>query len=842
MYLGIDLGTSNSAVATVRDGRVVVFRTPENTEIMPSVIHTDRRGNRMVGVRAYDQAILSPENVVQRFKRLMGTSSLLRFAASGQDLSPEDASAEILRTLVGFALLEAGESRVSGAVITIPAAFNQLQREATLAAARAAGLDRVGLLQEPVAAALASMANSRSRSGQFLVYDLGGGTLDLALVQAVAGSVEVVAHEGINMLGGTDFDRALVDHVVRPWLAQNFALPSAWQTIPRYQRLARVATLAAERAKIELSTRTQTSISASDDIVRLEDEKGEPIYLDAPLSRAVMESLVAERISQSISLCRKIIANSGYAIDDIERVVLIGGPTKMPVIRARVEAELGIAVEDPSRVDPMTAVAIGAAIYCESQDWSRDVVAAKSGRAAAISGEAIQITYDYDARSASPKARLRITRAAGPSGCTVMVDSEHGVTTGRLGLDAPIELVLDLPDNGSNRFSVVVFDPLGRPVADAGTTLTIQRVLAVAGGVGASKALAVKIENDAGRGILAKLIEKGQTLPAKGARRFRSAQSIRAGSHDVFRIEIYELDREDVLTPEHNLMVGEFRIRGTDLPDGSLLRRGDEVIVIWTVDIGQTMTAQIEIPRLEQIFGAQNFYSWQMSLQSFDGEEGGKLAADVVDSAADELDNAENTLPANYADQLRRWRLEVADQKERLSYAVDADLRKQVADQARALRQSLAASMARPDARALVLSRRVAEEARFFDRDVRGLAADDVKQHADLLANNARESLAIGTRESLDHVERVLGEMDRLYWQQGYLQFEFCARYWKVTRGDRHRARDRELFDRILRDGEQALQAEDIDALRKALWAQWGNLISRSPKHDVTSKPWIMGA
>ncbi len=153
---------------------------------MPSVIHIDRRGNRTVGVRAYDQAIMAPENVAQGFKRLMGTATPLHFAAAGQEMTPEAASAELLRTMVGYALVEAGDAAVDGAVVTIPAAFNQLQSEATLDAAAQAGLDRVGLLQEPVAAAMAAMAASSERGGQFLIYDLGGGTFDLALVQAAA--------------------------------------------------------------------------------------------------------------------------------------------------------------------------------------------------------------------------------------------------------------------------------------------------------------------------------------------------------------------------------------------------------------------------------------------------------------------------------------------------------------------------------------------------------------------------------------------------------------------------------------------------------------------------------
>ncbi len=229
MYLGIDLGTTNSAVAGNIDSKLRVFKAPEGTDVLPSAIYIDKRGHRLYGQRAYAQALLSPDNVALGFKRLMGTSTPMEFAASGQSMTPEECSTEILRQLVGQAYTESGSDQVTGTVITIPAAFNQMQSEATLRSAKAAGLENSALLQEPIAAAMSAMSQSKNKSGQFLVYDLGGGTFDLALVQALNGSVNIVAHEGINMLGGRDFDKSIVNSVVRPWLIENFDLPPDFQ-------------------------------------------------------------------------------------------------------------------------------------------------------------------------------------------------------------------------------------------------------------------------------------------------------------------------------------------------------------------------------------------------------------------------------------------------------------------------------------------------------------------------------------------------------------------------------------------------------------------------------------
>lgn len=153
MYIGIDLGTSNSAIVGSSNGATRLFKTAQGTDVLPSVIYLDKRGHRFIGGGAYDRIFTSPENVAAGFKRLMGTSSTVNFKAAGVDWTPEECSAEVLRTLVGQAKVEAGDLLIEGAVITVPAAFNQMQSEATLRAARMAGLERVALLQEPVAVA-----------------------------------------------------------------------------------------------------------------------------------------------------------------------------------------------------------------------------------------------------------------------------------------------------------------------------------------------------------------------------------------------------------------------------------------------------------------------------------------------------------------------------------------------------------------------------------------------------------------------------------------------------------------------------------------------------------------
>ncbi len=364
MFLGIDLGTSNSVIYGVVDGDLKLFKTADGADALPSVIYIDKRGTRLHGRRAQEQALLSPDSVAHGFKRLLGSKTPIELADNDVKLTPEECSADIIQTLLEQAKQETGSDDFSQVVITIPAAFNQMQSEATLRAAERAGLiDPPVLLQEPVAAAIAAAhaGSAKGTNGQFLIYDLGGGTFDLALAKSDGAEIKIVANQGINMLGGRDFDRRLVQDVIRPWLADNFDLPEDFMRQPAFRRLLRVAQLAAEKTKIELSTRETATIFASDDEVRTEDTSGADIFLDIKLTRDTFEALIDDTVKRTVAVTQQLLADQNLKASDIDRLVFIGGPSKIPLIRAKVADELGL--EADLSLDPMTTVARGAALY-----------------------------------------------------------------------------------------------------------------------------------------------------------------------------------------------------------------------------------------------------------------------------------------------------------------------------------------------------------------------------------------------------------------------------------------------------------------------------------------------
>ncbi|WP_426117462.1 Hsp70 family protein, partial [Massilia sp. PWRC2] len=311
-YIGIDLGTTNSAVCAYDGESLRLFKSPDQNDVTPSAIFIDRRSNKYVGKRAYDNAARNPENAATLFKRLMGTSTPVKLPAVDLVMTPEECSAEILRVLFGYMPEEIRNDPETGTVITVPAAFNQMQKDATMAAAEMAGLGKVALMQEPVAAVMSVMRH-RKGDGMFLVYDLGGGTLDIAIAESISGRVSLLAHGGIAMCGGRDFDRLLLDNVVKPWLLKNFDLPEDFSSDKRYATLRHMATWAAEKAKIELSSSDEAVVTLDDGELRIKDESGVDVYIDISVSREVFDDLIAAKLEESIAAARETMEKAGLS-------------------------------------------------------------------------------------------------------------------------------------------------------------------------------------------------------------------------------------------------------------------------------------------------------------------------------------------------------------------------------------------------------------------------------------------------------------------------------------------------------------------------------------------------
>lgn len=323
-FVGIDLGTTNSAISTFDGENIRVWKTKAQMDVMPSAIYVDKRGKRFYGSKAYENSFRQPDSCAKLFKRFMGTST--KFKLGGEELTPEECSAEILRELFKNLPEEIRENRDEvGTVITVPAAFNQMQNAATLDAAKMAGFGKVALMQEPVAAIMRVMKDNQS-DGNFLVFDFGGGTLDVAIAERTSGKVNFLANGGLTMCGGRDFDRIILNEFIVPWLEENFSLSEGWRERKEYKTFLSVATYMAEKAKIELSVDKQVKVDADLEI-EVEDEEGKEIYLDLEITREDYDAAIADILTKAMGTARATIEKSGLAASDIDKIIFIGGPT-----------------------------------------------------------------------------------------------------------------------------------------------------------------------------------------------------------------------------------------------------------------------------------------------------------------------------------------------------------------------------------------------------------------------------------------------------------------------------------------------------------------------------------
>ncbi len=344
--IGIDLGTTNSCVAVIEGGEPVVIANAEGARTTPSVVAFSKDGERMVGQVAKRQAITNPERTVSSIKREMGTSH--KVSIDGKNYTPQEISAMILQKLKADAEAYLGET-VTQAVITVPAYFTDAQRQATKDAGKIAGLDVKRIINEPTAAAL-SYGVDKENDQKVMVYDLGGGTFDVSIIEMGDGVQEVLATAGNNRLGGDDFDKRIID-----WMVASFKTETGIDLSSDKMAMQRLKE-AAEKAKIELSGVTTSSINLP---FITADQTG-PKHLDLTLTRAKFDELTADLVEATMGPVRSALSDSGLQIGQIDKVLMVGGSSRIPAVQEAVKKLIG---KDPFKgINPDECVAIGASI------------------------------------------------------------------------------------------------------------------------------------------------------------------------------------------------------------------------------------------------------------------------------------------------------------------------------------------------------------------------------------------------------------------------------------------------------------------------------------------------
>lgn len=818
-YVGIDLGTTNSAICTFDGDEVRLFKSPEQHDVTPSVIFIDKR-SRYVGFRAYQNSARYPENSAMLFKRLMGTRTPVHLPKIDLTLSPEECSAEVLRTLFGYLPEEIRLKGDLGTVITVPAAFNQMQKDSTLVAAHKAGIGSVALMQEPVAAVM-SVMRKRATDGIFVVFDLGGGTLDIAIAESISGRVSLLSHGGIAMCGGRDFDRSLFDNLVKPWLHENFDLPDNLSTAPEYRSMLRMCNYAVEKAKIELSGRDETIISASEVELGMKDLSGEDIYIDIPVTRGDYDKLISPKIEEAIQNLRETLQSSGLASSDIQRIVFVGGPTHYKPLRDRVSFEIGI--EASTEVNPMTAVAEGAAIFAESIDWGSENRSRKGSTSGIKSSGQFDISFNFISRTPDAKSKV-VAKVVPPdhSGLEYQIDSMNtGWSSGRMALVNGTGIELQLPKLGSNDFKVFVFDQAGSPVKLSEDIISISRVTASVDSIPASHSIGIEArEKLGGQHTLEFLVRKGDQLPFKGKKIFKSEESLKAGTPNSIKFKLWE---GDILNPvSDNRFVGLFEIRGSDFDDG-VITAGAELVCDYEILDSGNIVIDVTVPSIGASFNSgRNFYSSQEG--QIDFTQSAEYIDEEIENAEEKLSRLQNVATDNRLEKARE-KLDAAKALDKSGS--DPESAKQAADNVQEAKRLIAQS--KKDNAREVAQTELDDAINHYRSNVEKYARPTEAKSIESLIQTLQRDIENNTSDFDSHLSEFYSKCFGILWREDWYVIDYFNRFTRLRGTFTNEAE----FDRLVVAGKTAIKLNDINKLRAIIGELYSYKISTSSEEDV---------
>ncbi len=800
-YIGIDLGTTNSAICSYDGNNVRIWKSPEQNDVTPSAIYVDKRGNKYYGSKAYNQAPYNPNNSATLFKRFMGTSQKIELEASNLTLTPEECSAEILKVLYGYLPEEIRNDPDTATVITVPAAFNQMKKDATLQAAKLAGIGKVALMQEPVAAIMSVMRTSK-QEGIFLVYDLGGGTFDVSIAENINGKVNLLAHGGIEMCGGRDIDRMVFNQIVVPWLMDNFSLPDDLLVNRKYKTFCRVAQWATERAKIELSSMENSTIALSEGEARTLDEDGNELYIDIEITRNDVDNIIAGLISETVEATRETLTKAGLSSNDLERIVFVGGPTNYKPLRDKVAFELSLPAD--INVNPMTAVAEGASIFAESIDWSTDSHNRKSTNQEIKT--TIDLSFKFTARTSADLAKVMCVLGKELNGYTIQFTSlDTGWSSGNAALKKNLMIELPLSQNGENRFAVKVFDEFGHEKQIGTSTITITKTLATIGAIPASHSVGVEVVDKLGGvPVLEFLVNEGDALPKKGTITFKAGQTLKAGSNDSINIKLWEGNIQSPITD--NRFIGVLKITGTNIASG-VVPTGADIECEYEMSDSGTISLEASIPCIGASFGNHNFYSRQE----------GQLDLADVDSIAEQGRSVMERIN-NMAEKVDDPQLESARKKAEMAANIDSQEECDPEDVQKASNELLEAkkliNRTRQDNLKVIRQMDLDSCVEFFDEVVRQFATPAEEHAFDSLVRTAQRSIDRNDADFDNILENLKTKNTVILVRQDW----FIVDWYKRATASSANYLDQARFRELKRLGDQALASDNVDQLRSVLF------------------------
>ena len=544
---GIDLGTTNSAICRMDKGETLIIKSDTLKDTMPSCVAYTKRQTVKAGDSAFNDlksdkrrasksGKIGASNVYVEFKRKMGTTEKFVCPNMGKEYLPEELSAEVLKTLKSFVQDEDFRS----VVITVPAKFNQNQRDATMKAAKLAGFEYCELLQEPIAASMAYGLTGAEKDGLWLVFDFGGGTFDAALVRTEDGIMQVFDTEGDNYLGGKNLDEAIVDQIIIPYLKENYTIDEILSDNEKKQVLREAMKTYAEEVKNQLSFKQSEDIISNLGDLGSDDE-GEELELDLTITQEQLNVVLTPIFQRAIDICKELLERNNLTGNKLSKVILVGGPTHSPLVRQMLRDQVSPNVD--TSVDPMTVVASGAALYASTIDNNVKVekevgvVYLNVGfeSTSVETSEFVTVKLDKEQTTSLGKVFVEFTRA------------DKAWASGKNEINEIGDVVeVELLEGKSNAFTITAYDEQGTIVPCFPNEITI-----IQGTVVGRAPLAYNIgierwdtTKEMGVFEVFKGLEKNKPLPATGTLNgLKTTNVLRPGcSEDQIRIPIYEAD------------------------------------------------------------------------------------------------------------------------------------------------------------------------------------------------------------------------------------------------------------------------------------------------------------
>lgn len=815
---GIDLGTTNSLIARFVKGSVEIFKNPGTwKDTTPSVVGF-RKDRILVGDRARGYQEKDPANVAGHFKRRMGTTEAFPVGPMGEPKTPVDLSAHILKELKTF--VQSGES-VDSVVVTVPASFDVVQSNATKKAAEEAGFKHVVLIQEPIAASLAYANQASSREfteGKWLVYDLGGGTFDVALVKIEGGEMRILDHEGDNFLGGTDFDRLIVEHFVVPHIDENYTevdMSTDFQSASgRYNALFYKLLHKAEEAKKELSNRTTTEIE-----FEFEDED-----VVVEITRSDFEGLIREPVARTAEMVRTILTRNSLTPNDLNFILLVGGSTYIPYVRNRIEELIQIPVK--TDIDPTTAVVVGAAYFAGTKERLATESDVSSKERFEVSVKAV---YEKTSRDVIEPFFAQITGKADGFFYRI-VRSDGGFDSGLRELKERISEDLRLVPDSYNHFTFKIFDCQNNEVATNFSEFQIAQNIISVSGQPLPEDIGIELDDTDGETSYLRLVfPKNTILPAKSVTHtVNVTRSVTKGTIDE-AIFINVLEGDSSYLPESVKHIGTLVIRGSELERD--LIKGAEVELVFEVSESREISVRAFVQYTGQSF-TQVFRPKERKVETSWLQREIQSLLDKIDA---HLEDARRRDDQDLQRELRSFAKE-ADRLEDIALDLRSDdvtdTKFQIEDQKNRIAQQVNNSIQtrQPE----VLLEEYFEIKSQCEKLIEDAGTERNKEH---LAEIVAGELQYTRPPSPPHLRAKIGELNNLLFSVLWRQPKFLTAEFNWI-AEQEPSAESGAFQKLIEQGQVAIIDNDFDSLRGIIFRLY-DLMPRESRRRHRAKTGI---